>query len=431
MISNQIFKVPRGSISDIRTLPDVVEREAGQRLLRWYVSSVVDDTFVVEATVYRGAAQQEHRDVLASIYPGKTAVLSLIPTGVGCEVGGFAGDAAPATGLLASCVDYLVTNPNAVNASNFIRIADNVLYTEGYCIDLFARGLVDLHIPYGNKVGLIIERTDEKTLDLIYNIANTVRAIHGVHIEEILVTPELIGGRCVRNPSGAYVGNVDNPQVVLDACEHLIRRGVDAIAITSKVQDLPAKEYADHFLGKHPNPVGGAEAVISHLICSTFGLPAAHAPMINFISSNTWGRATLPPTLESGVVDARSAGERVSVCGLASVLIGLHRAPQITRSPQRRAMDSINLNNVLAVVAPASCLGGIPVFQAQRFGIPVIAVEENGTILGVDQSALGLSDVIQARTYAEAAGLIMALRHGISLPSIARPLKTLRRQTTE
>jgi hypothetical protein len=78
-------------------------------------------------------------------------------------------------------------------------------------------------------------------------------------------------------------------------------------------------------------------------------------------------------------------------------------------------------------VAPASCLGGIPVLCAVDRGIPVIAVTANETILSVDRTALGIADaVIEARSYAEAAGLLLALRHGISPDSITRLLETKR-----
>ena len=40
----------------------------------------------------------------------------LVPTGIGAEIGGHAGDATPVATLLASVCDTLVTHPNVVNA---------------------------------------------------------------------------------------------------------------------------------------------------------------------------------------------------------------------------------------------------------------------------------------------------------------------------
>lgn len=45
----------------------------------------------------------------------------LVPTGIGAEIGGHAGDAAPVVRMLASSCDNLITHPNVVNASDCIR----------------------------------------------------------------------------------------------------------------------------------------------------------------------------------------------------------------------------------------------------------------------------------------------------------------------
>ncbi|KVQ49923.1 hypothetical protein WK03_07745 [Burkholderia cepacia] len=42
----------------------------------------------------------------------------VIPTGIGCVVGGHAGDANPVVNLLATTCDTLITHPNAVIASD-------------------------------------------------------------------------------------------------------------------------------------------------------------------------------------------------------------------------------------------------------------------------------------------------------------------------
>ncbi|HEX8089785.1 MAG TPA: DUF3326 domain-containing protein, partial [Blastocatellia bacterium] len=88
--------------------------------------------------------------------------------------------------------------------------------------------------------------------------------------------------------------------------------------------------------------------------------------------------------------------------------------------------DIINKNNLLAVISPESCLGGVPQLHAEKDGIPIIAVEENSTLLNVNKSKLGMRGVVDVRNYAEATGVLMALRKGISLESIVRPLHTIR-----
>ena len=45
----------------------------------------------------------------------------IIPTGIGCEIGGFAGDALPAAKLLASASGCLITHPNVMNGGSLSR----------------------------------------------------------------------------------------------------------------------------------------------------------------------------------------------------------------------------------------------------------------------------------------------------------------------
>ena len=75
------------------------------------------------------------------------------------------------------------------------------------------------------------------------------------------------------------------------------------------------------------------------------------------------------------------------------------------------------------MVLPASALGGIPALAAHLHRIPIIAVAENSTILSVHKDAMKLDNVIAASSYAEAAGIVLSLRHGISLRSLRRPFE--------
>jgi hypothetical protein len=417
MIENRQYRLKKFDVIGAESPSSVIEAWVGKRALRWYIAQVTDDEILVEATTFDGEllAPDDGLETRPR-FSGKAAVVSIVPTGVGCELGGYAGDAAPATNLLAAAADHVITNPNAVNASNFISLDGNVHYTEGFCIDLLMKGLVDLHVPYGNKIGLIVEKTTPQNLDVVFNVVNTVRAVHGIHLMDPLVTDRPIGSHCVENETGAYVGTVDHPEVILEAGEKLISQGASALAITTNIQDLPSEEYVKHFEGRYPNPLGGVEAIISHWIVNHLQVPAAHAPMINC--------KDMP--LTHPIVDARGAGEMASVSGLACTLIGLRRAPQIVQRRGVRIAESLNVHNVLALVAPSGCLGGIPAIYAHKLGIPIIAVQDNRTILRVTQKALGLGNVIEVRNYAEAAGVVLALKKGIHLEAIARPLETFR-----
>lgn len=417
MIRNSQITLGKSEAFATGSLAEAVAKAADGKVLRWYVAQSTDEDLVVEVTTCEDVRDRPDPSAQRRFYPGRNVVLSVVPTGIGCSIGGFAGDAAPASNLLAGVADYLIANPNTVNASNFINLQNrNILYTDGYSMDLFCSGAADLHIPYANRVGLIVERTDERSIATIFNIVNAVRAVHGVNISDVVVTEESIGGRCHENASKGFVGTVDNPSVLFDACEQLVRRGVNAIGITTNISDLPLHNYAKHFDGEYPNPIGGVEAIISYLVSNRFNLPAAHAPLLNIKQLD----------LKSAVVDARGAGEFASESGLACILVGLKNAPQIAPPAGSRIADVVNVNNLAAVVTPASCLGGIPAVCANQQGIPIVAVRENSTILRVDREVMRMDNVIEVENYAEAAGILLALRNGIHVESIRRPLKTLR-----
>jgi len=108
------------------------------------------------------------------------------------------------------------------------------------------------------------------------------------------------------------------------------------------------------------------------------------------------------------------------------VLIGLRRAPHI--SPQRcfRPADAVNVRNVLALVTPSTAPGGIQAAYAHKHGLPIVAVRENRTIMGVPAAKMGFDNVIEVENYCEAAGVLLALRKGIHLGGVRRPIPTLR-----
>ena len=45
-------------------------------------------------------------------------IVLIVPTGIGCEIGGHAGDANPVARLFGPCCDNLILHPNVVNASD-------------------------------------------------------------------------------------------------------------------------------------------------------------------------------------------------------------------------------------------------------------------------------------------------------------------------
>ena len=208
MIKNKQYRINKSEIeiTPNTSLIDVIKKVVGKDAIRWYISQITSDEMIIQATLYSKQFAEIDESVEGQYYPGKTVVVNIIPTGIGCSIGGYAGDATPTA---------------------------------------------------------------------------------------------------------------------------------NAIAITTNVQDLPSETYAKHFRGECPNPVGGVEAIMSHLMMKKFQIPVAHAPLLNIKDLD----------LVNNIVDARGAGEMASTSGLACILVGLQKAPQIKQSKNRIA-DIIYINNV-------------------------------------------------------------------------------------
>ena len=164
---------------------------------------------------------------------------------------------------------------------------------------------------------------------------------------------------------------------------------------------------------RFPNPSGGVEAIITHLISKVFRVPTAHAPLPYY-----------KDVKERGTHNPRASAEFISTPHYLCVLKGLARAPRLGTAQLLEIVPPhlVSLNAVGAIVVPASCLGGIPALAAEFNEIPLIAVEENQTLLAVTNEQMRMRNVIPVRSYLEAAGVILALRQGISLESLRRPI---------
>jgi hypothetical protein len=338
-------------------------------------------------------------------------IAHLVPTGVGAAIGGFAGDAGPAARVLASVCDRLVTHPNAVNAADLSALPPGALYVEGLALDGWLAGKTGLLPDRPQRIGILIDRAVEGlpagTLEATLNAANAVRAVHGVAIAGYHVTAEPLGCR-VSMVRGTSTGEIARPDLLLDGARRLVAGGATAIAVLA---DLGAYDDTAYREGTGVDPIGGLEAIISHLLVRELGLPAAHAPLLPFDGT--------PQPL----VDPRAAAEYIGHTFLPCILLGLARHPVMVAPGAPGVLPPAAL-----VVAPAGCLGGPGVLAAVARGIPVIAVAENGTALGVTAAALGLEDAVwPAANYLEAAGMAAALRAGVDWRACRRPLAGLLR----
>ena len=332
----------------------------------------------------------------------------VIPTGIGCELGGYAGDAIPAARLLAAASGCLITHPNVMNAAALYWSDPRIHYVEGSSLDRFAAGELALRPVRRQRIGLLLDAGIEQELRQRHlQVADGCRASLGLEIGPVVDTDQPLAVSLSLGASGISWGRLGCPEALLRAGAQLKAAGATAIAVVARFPEDPGSEaLAAYRQGSGVDALAGAEAVISHLLSQELGLPCAHAPALSPLP--------LDPDL-----DPRAAGEELGYTFLACVLVGLSRAPDLLPAGQARAGD-LQIEQVGAVVAPAGALGGAAVLGAVERGIPVIAVH-NPCLLQVDAHALGL-EVLNASNYSEAAGLLLALREGISPVALRRPL---------
>jgi hypothetical protein len=346
------------------------------------------------------------------------STLLVIPTGIGCAVGGYAGDGLPAARLLAAASGCLITHPNVMNGAALYWSDPRIHYVEGSALDRFAAGELALRPVRRQRVGLLLDAGIEEELRLRHlQVADGCRATLGLEIGPVLSTDVPLNVTLELGSSGASWGRLGRPDALLRAGERLRAAGATAIAVVARFPEDPESEaLAAYRGGSGVDGLAGAEAVISHLLTNHLGIPCAHAPALSPLPLN--------PAL-----DPRAAAEELGTTFLPCVLVGLSRAPDLVPWPSPGAPDPSLLRPeaIGAVVAPAGALGGAAVLACAERGVPVIAVA-NPCVLNVSAEALGM-EVLAAASYSEAAGLVLALREGVAPAALARPLAPLAPQS--
>ncbi|MCM0588790.1 MAG: DUF3326 domain-containing protein [Gloeotrichia echinulata CP02] len=348
--------------------------------------------------------------------------VSIIPTGVRAEIGGFAGDATPSVNLLAKACDYLVVNPNSVTASDLYYASDNVLYLEGNLICHLLLGHTTLIPENRTNIGVIIEKTQEKYLNNIFNAINALRTVAGINIEPVVVTSGPVKTECIFSSYGHASGRFEGIEQLMEALDVVAKTNTTALAFSTT---LSVEEEVKHkyFKGEIiPNPWGGAEAILTHMTTNFYPFTAAHSPL----------SVDEDYSLFSTLGDPRDGAELISNSFLCSTLKGLTHSPRLTKydTPLPSGCQGISVDNISAVVMPESTVGNIPFFSALEQNIPVILVRDNYTQYEVTPSILGIDHsqkkIYYVNSYMEAAGLLLALRHGIFPEATTRPISPIK-----
>ena len=344
----------------------------------------------------------------------------LVPTGIGSEIGGHAGDATPAARVLAEACDRLITHPNVVNASDLNEMPENALYVEGSTITRMMMGTAALQRVRSNRVLVIIDDHEiEMFANDTLNAVSAARATYGLDCPKVVKLDPPLRMTAEFMKSGRAAGEVeglDRIRAVLDENQGTY----DAVAIASVIEcDDDYHEEYFHCEGQMINPWGGVEAMLTHTVSMLYEIPAAHSPMLE---------SHKVADFDLGIVDPRLAAEAVSLTFVQCMLKGLQRSPRIVTDPDAmREAGMLTAADISCLIIPDKCVG-LPTLAALEQGITVIAVRENTNLMENNLALLpwaeGQLHVVD--NYWEAVGVMAAIKAGITPNSLRRPLGATR-----
>jgi len=308
----------------------------------------------------------------------------IVPTGIGCKIGGHAGDATPSFKLIASVSNIAITHPNVVNASDINEMPDNAWYVEGSILDRFLEGKFCLNKPKSNKILLVVNPPIEEST---INGINAARYTIGCEIKVVELKTHLtmIGKISKEKAFGDVFG-------INELIKQVSTYDFDCLAIHSRI-NVEKDTILNYLRNGGVNPWGGIEAIASRYIADKINKPVAHAPIENE-----------DPDIYtfSEIVNPRMAAEVISRCYLHCVLKGLHKAPRISNK-------GLHVSDIDVLVSPWEC-----------FGRPHIAcLENNVTILGVKENTTSITSKLNENiaywvdNYIEAAGWLKCFDIGV------------------
>ncbi|MBQ8847961.1 MAG: DUF3326 domain-containing protein [Candidatus Gastranaerophilales bacterium] len=312
----------------------------------------------------------------------KPIIAISIPTGIGADIGGYAGDFGHIAREFAKHF-HVIVNPNAVNGGILSAINYDMSYLEGYLFDTFFKGDIQIFpkkLYETNKIGVIFDCAIPKDiLNVHLNTISALKMVQGIDIDEIEYTNKNVGVE-LKIENGISYGSLKNPNEILHSAEKLIKKGVEAIAVVCFFGE--DSEDFDYSNGCGVDPIGGVEAVISHLITKEFKIPCAHAPAFYEID------------ISSNIVNPKVSSELISSTYFPCIAQGLSIAPKITQK------NGIKNTDVKYLIVPYDALGSSAVLSCIENNIKIITVK-NKTVLNVDYNKLKIKPYKQFDTYKE------------------------------
>lgn len=314
----------------------------------------------------------------------KTVAIS-IPTGIGAEIGGYAGDGGKIAKMFSKNFN-VITHPNVVNGGILSAVNDNILYVEGYFFDEFFKGNISispLKKYEENKIGVIFDKAiPDDILNVHINTISAAREVWGLDIPCYEITKEKTGVEFfIKN--NLSTGSIKNENTLLEAAKKLLNKGCNALAVVCYFgSDACNIKYEE---GYGIDPIGGIEAVISHYVSKELYIPVAHAPAFSDIEIST------------KISNPKTASENISSTYLPCVLAGLSKAPSIKRGINK---DGIKNKDVEALIVPYNALGNAACLACYQNGIKIATVK-NKTYSDIGCSSLNISGIMEYGSYEE------------------------------
>ena len=329
----------------------------------------------------------------------------IIPTGLGCSIGGDAG-ANIQIKLISKCISEggsLIINPNSCNASDINEMPDEICwYTEGSIIDRMMEGEIALKRPKVYNKILVVSNSPVQPDSI--NAMNASLHTLGADITPVALKTPLVMKACIRE-DGTAGGVFSGADELVEQIKDL---DFDVLAIHTPIEceENVAKKYWNGEL--EVNPWGGIEAQVSKYLATKLNKNLAHSP-IEFQTS--------PEMLNlhhTKVSKIECAPEIISKTYSHCMFKGLHKAPRIVSIGSK---DSISQEDIDFVISPMNCFGRLH-NACIKVNIPVIVVRENTTCLkNFKYNEDILDKLIFVDTYTEAAGVVMCMKAGIDYRS--------------
>ena len=314
----------------------------------------------------------------------KPIIALSIPTGIGANIGGYAGD----FGYIArefSKYFYCIVNPNAVNGGILSAINNDMAYLEGYLFDDFFKGNISITPKKENKtnkIGVIFDSAiPQNIINVHLNTINALRMVQGIETIEIEYAKKPVGVEIIIK-NNISSGNLNNPNAIVEAAEKLIQKGAQAIAVICYFnEDAEDINYSN---ANGIDPIGGIEAVISHIITQKFKIPAAHAPAFSNID------------ISEKTENPKVSSEMISSTYLPCIMQGLSIAPDINKNNKGK----INNKDVQYLIVPYDAMGSPAVLSCVKHSIKIITVK-NKTTLNVTKEKMNINVYKEYESYEE------------------------------